>query len=53
MIKKIGSEARAELQATFGVEVYLDLHVKVLKNWRSDEALMRRLGYRVPTRDDN
>ena len=48
MIKKLGSEARAELAEMLGTQIYLDLHVKVLKNWRSDEALMRRLGYRVP-----
>lgn len=48
MIKRIGSEARAELADMLGTQVYLDLHVKVLKNWRSDEDLMRRLGYRLP-----
>jgi GTP-binding protein Era len=48
MIKKLGSEARAELAEMLGTQIYLDLHVKVLKNWRSDEALMKRLGYRVP-----
>jgi GTPase len=48
MIKKIGSEARTELAEMLGTQVYLDLHVKVLKNWREDEGLMRRLGYRLP-----
>jgi len=48
MIKKLGSEARTELAEMLGTQVYLDLHVKVLKNWRGDEDLMRRLGYRVP-----
>lgn len=48
MIKRIGSQARAELADMLGTQIYLDLHVKVLKNWRSDEALMRRLGYRLP-----
>ena len=51
MIKTIGSEARAELREMLGTDVYLDLHVKVLKNWRSDEKLMQRLGYRVQDRD--
>jgi GTPase len=50
MIKRIGSEARAELAAMLGTKIFLDLNVKVSKNWRSDEALMRRLGYRL--RDD-
>jgi GTP-binding protein Era len=48
MIKQIGQEARAELEAMFDTQVYLDLRVRVLKNWRSDEALMRRLGYAIP-----
>jgi GTPase len=48
MIKRLGSSARTELADMLGTQVYLDLHVKVLKNWREDETLMRRLGYRVP-----
>jgi GTP-binding protein Era len=51
MIKTIGSEARAELGEMLGTQVYLELHVKVLKNWRSDEKLMQRLGYRVGDRE--
>lgn len=51
MIKKIGSQAREELSAMLNTKVFLELHAKVLKNWRSDEALMGRLGYRLP-RDD-
>ncbi len=52
MIKEIGAEARAELGEMLGTKVYLELHVKVLKNWRSDPDLMRRLGYRMPDKDD-
>lgn len=52
MLKKIGSEARAELTEIAETGIYLDLHVKVLKNWRSDEDLMRRLGYRIPKHED-
>lgn len=52
MIKRIGAEARAELVDMLGTQVYLELHVKVLKNWRMDEDLMRRLGYRLPKKDD-
>lgn len=51
-IKRIGSEARADLADILGTQVYLDLNVKVLKNWRSDEDLMRRLGYRLPRKDE-
>lgn len=52
MIKKVGKLARQELTKMLGTKVYLDLRVKVLKNWRSDEAFMRRLGYRIPKQDD-
>ncbi len=51
MIKRIGSEARAELAEMLGTEVYLDLRVKVLKNWRSDDKLLQRLGYRMRDSD--
>ncbi len=51
MIKKIGSAARAELSEMLGTKVFLDLRVKVLKNWRSDEKLMARLGYRLKDED--
>ncbi len=52
MIKKIGTEARTDLAAIIGTRIYLDLHVKVLKNWRSNVPLLRRLGYRIH-REDN
>lgn len=51
MIRQIGMEARAELEQATGAPVYLELHVKVLKNWRSDERLLQRLGYRLPKPD--
>ncbi len=51
MIKQIGSEARVDLEQQLGSKVFLELHVRVLKNWRSDDALMQRLGYRVPKDD--
>ncbi|MBK9124740.1 MAG: GTPase Era [Chloroflexi bacterium] len=47
MIKKIGTEARQDLVAIVDGPVYLDLHVSVLKNWRSDPRAMQRFGYRV------
>lgn len=48
MIKRIGIEAREDIEKLVGANVYLDLHVKVLKNWRKDNKLMKRLGYQVP-----
>ena len=44
-IKKIGSEARADLEQLLGAKVYLDLTVKVKKNWRKDASQIRRFGY--------
>lgn len=46
-IKSIGTRARGKIEALIGSPVYLDLHVKVLPNWRRDSAALRRLGYRV------
>lgn len=48
MIKRIGIEAREDIEKLVGANVYLDLHVKVLKNWRKDNKLMKRLGYHLP-----
>ncbi len=48
MIKQIGTEARAELEKVYGNPVQLFLHVKTLRNWRSDDRLMKRFGYHVP-----
>lgn len=45
MLKRIGREARASLEASFGCRVYLELWVKVRKNWRRSERELRRLGY--------
>lgn len=45
MIKAIGRSARLELEKTFGVQVYLDLMVRVEKNWSKDSRALRRLGY--------
>lgn len=52
MIKKIGTDARKELQGMLERPIFLDLHVKVQKNWRSDEAFMKRIGYSLPKDDD-
>lgn len=45
MIKAIGRSARLELEKIFGVRVYLDLMVRVEKNWSRDTRALRRLGY--------
>lgn len=48
MIKTVGTEARMELEKMLDRQVFLDLRVKVLKNWRSNEQFMRRVGYKLP-----
>ena len=45
MIKKIGQSSRLELEKRFGTHVYLDLKVRVEKNWSKDTKALRRLGY--------
>jgi GTP-binding protein Era len=52
MIKQIGVEARTELAEILDTGVYLDLHVKVLPNWRSDPKLLERFGYRSSRKED-
>jgi GTP-binding protein Era len=47
MMKTIGSQARKEIEEMGGRPVYLDLRVKVLKDWRNDENAMMRLGYKI------
>ena len=44
-LKEIGSLAREEIEALLGTKVFLELWVKVEKNWREDPAALRRLGY--------
>jgi len=45
MIKTIGQAARADLESFFGSRVFLELLVKVDKNWSRDPRSLRRLGY--------
>ena len=45
MIQRIGRKARMELERVFSIKVYLELFVKVEKDWSSDSRLLRRLGY--------
>lgn len=44
-IKAIGTKARSDLELLLGTRVFLDLNVKVKKNWRRDENQIRRFGY--------
>lgn len=44
-LKKVGIEARADLEKFFGKQIHLQLFVKVNKNWRSNPFQLRRFGY--------
>lgn len=46
-LRKIGADARRDIEPLVGGKVYLELWVKVLPNWRQDENTLRRLGYRI------
>jgi GTP-binding protein Era len=44
-IKRIGTEARKDIEAFIGKKVFLDLRVKVEENWRKNELKLKRWGY--------
>ena len=44
-LRDVGIKARAEIEALLGTKVYLDLHVRVAKEWQRDPKLLRRLGF--------
>jgi GTPase len=45
MLKRIGTAARRDLEAFFGIKVYLDLTVQVRPGWRKDEGALREFGF--------
>ena len=47
MMKSIGSAARKEIEDMGGRKVFLELRVKVLKDWRNDENALQRFGYKI------
>jgi len=47
MIKRIGTEARQELESVLGAKVFLDLHVSVHEGWREDERFLGELEYHL------
>ena len=47
-LKRIGASARIELERLQGAKVFLALWVKTRKDWRNDEAVLRRMGYYAP-----
>ena len=53
MLKTIGSVARTEIESMGGRRVFLELRVKVLKDWRNDEEWLRRFGYKLSEKKEN
>ena len=45
-IKKVGTEARLDLEKFFGKKIHLNLFVKVKKDWRKNERDLKNFGYR-------
>jgi len=45
-LKKIGTQARKDIEEFIGKQVFIDLHVKVSKNWRDNDLQLGRFGYR-------
>jgi len=46
-IKKLGTEARKDIEAFLEKHIFLELNVKVRKNWRDDSKELKRFGYNV------
>jgi len=44
-LKRVGTEARKDLEKFFGKKIFLELYVKVNKDWRSNKNQLRRFGY--------
>ena len=44
-LRAVGTEARKNIEAMLGTPVYLDLHVKIAKDWQRDPKQLRRLGF--------
>ena len=45
LIKQIGTRARKDILDLLGTKIFLDLHVKVIKDWRNKEHYLRNFGY--------
>lgn len=45
-IKRVGTYARKDIEAFFGKKVFLELYVKVLKDWRKNERHLKNFGYK-------
>jgi GTPase len=46
MLKRVGTEARHDMEDFFGKKVFLELYVKVTKDWRDKPLMLKKFGYR-------
>ena len=46
MLKKVGTEARHDMESFFDKKIFLELYVKVTKDWRDKPSILKRFGYR-------
>jgi GTP-binding protein Era len=46
-IKRVGTQARKDLEEWFGKKIYLELSVKVIKDWRDNEKELRKFGFEL------
>lgn len=46
-LKKVATEARKELERFFGKSIYLEVFVKVDKDWRSSDRELKNFGYQL------
>ena len=46
MLKKVGTAARKEMEDFFGVKIFLELYVRVVKDWRNKTVSLKKFGYR-------
>lgn len=44
-IKRVGMEARREMERFFGKQIHIELYVKINKDWRSNQQMLRKFGY--------
>jgi GTP-binding protein Era len=47
MLKQIGTKARQEIESMGGHKVFLELRVKVEKDWRNNVNALKRFGYKL------
>lgn len=52
-LRRVGTEARKDLEAFFGKKIFIQLFVKIEKNWRNREQKLRSFGYQIEHKSNN